>query len=83
MMNWLLDAALELIGISTTLIAFAWIPASFVWATTRLERANTPSDLVPKLACTFTIGGGIILWLAWRYLLPDWWVGATYLPVSD
>lgn len=84
MMDFLLRAGAGILGIATFLLAWGWLPICIFWLPDHLiyrwRMSGARAASVARFAAL--IGSGL-LWLAFSYLLPDWWVGATPVIVSE
>lgn len=84
MIDGLLHVGAGLLGFATFLLAWGWLPICMFWLFPLLEyRFRVPEDRARKIMFGCFLAGWLALWLAWRYLLPDWWIAATPLLVSD
>lgn len=84
MIDWLLHFGAGLLGFATFLLAWGWLPICMFWLSPLLKyRFGVSEDRARNLAFSAFVAGSVALWLAWRYLLPDWWVASTPLFVSD
>lgn len=83
-MDLLLHIGAGILGLATFLLAWGWLPLCVMWLPDHLMyRWHVPGDRAIKMAQIAGIGGCIALWIIYSYLLPDWWVAATPVIVSD
>ncbi|MDZ4307342.1 hypothetical protein [Allopontixanthobacter sp.] len=74
------------LGFVTFLTIYFWI-FSYFYFHSRIERLVWRGKLSEKrvqpIAFSLTVAGGIVIWLLWRFVLPDWWIEATPMIVAD
>ncbi len=83
--GWVIDFAVSLLGIGTFLVLWGALPLWIWWFQTRIVD-YLPDDAQGRGRAGAGIGAVLIvvtLWLVWRYVLPDWWIVATPMIVTD
>jgi hypothetical protein len=70
------------VGIASFLIIFSWpllgihLGRQFAY---RIWGYQMPERKAVKFGYFTMIAGAGVLWLLWRYVLPDWWIASTPL----
>lgn len=75
-----------LIGFLTGILAYLWIFTIFFfmrWLDNASWFQRQTRVTAQTAAGWLTIGGAVLFWLLWRYVLPDWWIEATPLLVYE
>lgn len=84
-----IDLALHIggfiLGLATFLLLWSWVFIGMTYGQHLARRINRnwTDGQVRNFSGGFTVIGALILWLLWRYALPDWWIEATPLLMDD
>tara|TARA_R110000782_G_scaffold59847_1_gene124002 strand:- start:609 stop:857 length:249 start_codon:yes stop_codon:yes gene_type:complete len=81
-----MDLLKGIVGIATSLFLFLF-PLWYILLRAKISENRKYAWIAERRYDTAwliaLVGSGILLYLIWRYVLPDWWIEATPLLTSE